>query len=244
MAGVLIFQGMTVGVLPGDLTISVGDDGALESKLVLSTAYNVIPIWLRIAKDSLQHAKTASENLAAQWTDDAEKQKSLLIAELAPSMQVFVACGIALDALYDTLRPHANLSGDEVTAWRRNRTGRGKQIAAVIQRVYRLDNQHSKEFKKGITQITKFRDVAVHPSLELKNSCTRSDLEVGVDWKFSAYRYSNALIAFESTGKMMVHLYEKRSAGEKVVEAMENIFKAMLELGVAQKIAPEGAKPL
>ena len=42
--GIVIFRGMKVGVLPGDLKISVGDDGSLESTLILSSAYNVLPI--------------------------------------------------------------------------------------------------------------------------------------------------------------------------------------------------------
>lgn len=238
--GVLIFEGMTVGVLPGDLTISVAEDGSVQSRLIVSTAYNVVPIWMRIAKDSLQQAKLASEKLASEWSDDSASQKALLVAELAPSMQVCVACGIVLDGLYETLRPHANLSAAEVAAWRRNRLGRGKQIATVIHRVYRLDNHHSREFGKAISQIVKFRDLAVHPSLDLKNACTRPDLAVGVDWKFSAYRYSNALTAFESVGRMLVHLYERTHSDPKVSEAMANIFKSLRELDVAHDVHPSG----
>lgn len=45
--------------------------------------------------------------------NDSEK-KGLLITELEPSLQVFVSCGIALDALYDQLRPYAKLSQDDI----------------------------------------------------------------------------------------------------------------------------------
>ena len=76
--------------------------------------------------------------------------------------------------------------------------------------------------------------MGVHPSLELKNSCTRPDLSVGVDWKFSAYRYSNARNCFESTLKMMSHLFEKGCEDEKVVEGIKNIFSALQELGVVK----------
>jgi hypothetical protein len=157
MAGVLIFEGMTAGILPGDLKISFGDDGAMQSNMILSTAYNVIPIWLRIAKDNLRQAKAASEDVAAHWVDDPQEQKALLIAELAPSMQVCVACGIALDGVYDMLRPYANFEQQEIAAWRRNRTARGKRIAAAIQRVFRLDNQHSKDFASVEPYVEKSR---------------------------------------------------------------------------------------
>lgn len=62
-SGVLIFQGMTVGILPGDLEISVDEAGALNSKLIISTAYNVIPIWLYIANTHFINAREASESL-------------------------------------------------------------------------------------------------------------------------------------------------------------------------------------
>ena len=79
--------------------------------------------------------------------------------------------------------------------------------------------------------------MGVHPSLELKNSCTRPDLEVGVDWKFSAYRFSNAKNSFDSTMNMIIYLYEKGCALEQVTIAMKNIFAALQELGVV-KIKP------
>lgn len=232
--GVLIFEGMTVGVLPGDFSISINEAGGMESKLILSTVYNVIPIWLRIAADNLMSAKMASGNLSKDWVDNPETQKSLLIAELTPSMQVIIACGIALDALYDMLRPYAKLSESDISSWKSNKTGRAKQITEVIRRVYRLDRENFDEFKRSISQIIKFRDLGVHPSLELKNSCTRPDLSLDVDWKFSAYRFSNANNCFESTMKMMIHLLGRTCSEEKVDAAMKNIFLALQELGVVE----------
>jgi hypothetical protein len=174
--GVLIFKGMRIGILPGDYVISMDDSGELASKLILSTAYKVIPLWLRIARDRLNDDKRASEDIAEKWNDDADLQKALLIAELAPSMEVIVSCGIALDSLYDMLRPYAKLSEEDINRWKENRTGRGAQIAEVVRRVLKLENEHVKELKKAITEIIKFRDMAVHPTLELKNAHSRADL--------------------------------------------------------------------
>jgi hypothetical protein len=55
--GVLIFAGMQVGVLSGDLKIEINPAGASGSTFILSTAYNVLPVWLRIAHDQLLQAK-------------------------------------------------------------------------------------------------------------------------------------------------------------------------------------------
>jgi len=232
--GVLIFKGMTVGILPGDFSISMDESGGTSSRLILSTAYNVIPLWLKIARDSLNTAKLASDNIAQKWNDDPESQKALLVAELAPSMQVIVSCGIALDALYDMLKPYANLSQEDIEKWKTNRTGRGKQITEVVRRILRLERKHVKEFKKAITETIKFRDMAVHPSLELKNALSRPDLEVEVDWKFSAYRFANASTCFNTTMQIFIFAHQNKNLDEKLSTAFNNIFEALEELGVVK----------
>ena len=232
--GVLIFKGMNVGVLPGDFSISVDENGATKSNLVLSTSYNVIPIWLRIASDNLVLAKLASENIKNNWTDVPDHQKSLLILELSPSMQVIIACGIALDAFYDMLRPYAKLTHSDINKWKINKTSRAKQIIEVVRRVYKLNGETLSQFNTTISQIIKFRDMGVHPSSELKNACTRPDLLVGIDWKFSAYRFSNAQTCFDSTINMMKHLYQIGCKEKRVIEDLKNIFLALDELNIVK----------
>ena len=229
---VLIFKGMTVGILPGDCVFTPDDLGEMNVNLVISTAYNVIPIWLRIASDNFHQAKLASENIHLEWNEDVDKQKALLIAELAPSMQVIVSCGIALDALYETLLPHAKISREDRQKWRDNKTGRAKQIFEVIQRVYRLNNDVSKDFRSWITEIIKFRNDAVHPSLELKNACMRDDLSVAVDWKFSAFRFSNASKCLISTIDILLYLYNYKCANDSVNTQVDDLILALLELRV------------
>jgi len=229
---VLTFKGMTTGILDGDCVFTPDDSGEMNVNLVISTAYNVIPIWIRIACDNFKQAKLASENIQLEWNEDVDTQKALLIAELAPSMQVIVSCGIALDALYDTLRPHAGLSVEEIKKWKDNGTGRAKQISEVIRRVYKLNNNVFKEFRDLITQIIKFRDRAVHPSLELKNACNRDDLPIAVDWKFSAFRFSNASACLISTVNILVYLHNSKCTNNSVNTQLDNLVLALQELGV------------
>lgn len=236
--GVLVFEGMTVGFLPGDLTISVDESGSLNSKAVLSSAYNVLPIWLRIAKDQLQQAKQASEAVATRWDENDDAKRELLMAELGPSMQVFVACGIALDALYDQLRKFAGVTRADIQAWKKNKTARSTQITEVIRRVYNLKAPETAAFKQSTTEILKFRDMAVHPSLEMKQTCNRPDIPVSVDWKFSAFKYSNAAQCFAGTMNMVIHLYERRSGVKDADQQMENIVKALEQLNVVHRAAP------
>jgi hypothetical protein len=224
-SGVLVFEGMTVGFLPGDLTISVDESGATSSKAILSSAYNVLPIWLRIASDQLRTAKQASEAVATRWDENEDAKRELLVAELEPSLLVFVACGIALDALYDQLRGFANVTRDDIRAWKTNKTARGAQIAEIIKRVYKLKATETAAFKQSIT-------------LELKQTCSRPDIPVGVDWKFSAYKYSNAAQCFAGTMNMLIHLCGRPSGIADVDKQMENIVKALEQLNVMRKAAP------
>lgn len=233
--GVLIFKGMRVGILPGDLRITITDNGEHNSQLILSTAYNVIPLWMKIAHDSLKQSKSASEAISEKWGENTDLQKELLMAELAPSMQVFVSCGIGLDALYDTLRPYAKISPHEIETWRKKKTSRAKQIIEIIRRTHKLKSDILKSFDKCISQIIKYRDMAVHPSLELRNACTRPDIKVGVDWKFSAYRFSNAEWCLTNTINMIVYLYEHKSGTSEVDESLSNIIDALEELKVIQR---------
>lgn len=240
-SGVIIFRGMKVGVLPGDLQISVDEAGVVGSKLILSTAYNVLPIWLRIADDQLKQAKVANDALTGNWGSSDEGNRELLIRELEPSLQVFVACGIALDALYDQLRPYAKLDKATLDAWKKNGTSRARQIFEVVRRVYRLDKGTAEQFKKHIEELIEFRDRAVHPSLELRQSCTRADIPVGVDWKFSAYRYTNSRTCFHVTMTMLIYLYEKRSGIVELDQQINNVFDALEELKVVQRKRLESA---
>lgn len=235
--GILIFKGMSVGILSGDFAISMDESGQLASKLILSTAYNVIPLWLRIASDRLNDAKRASEDIASKWDDDTDHQKALLIAELAPSMEVIVSCGIALDSLYDMLRPYAKLSEDDTNRWKTNRTERGAQILEVVRRVLKPENKHVRQLKKAITNIIKFRNMAVHPTLDLKNAHSRPDLEVAVDWKFAAYKFSNAWACFNTTTQILMYAHQRENLDQRLVVAFKNIFEALEELGVVRKNA-------
>lgn len=71
----------------------------------------------------------------------------------------------------------------------------------------------------------------------LRQTCTRPDVPVGVDWKFSVYRCSNAETCFKATMQMLIHLYERKCDVADVVDQMEHVFKALDELKVITRNA-------
>jgi len=224
--------------MPGDFTMEINEQGVLDKKIVLSTAYNVLPLWIRSASDQMHLARIASESIRTKWSANDDSNRELLIAELEPCMQVFVACGIALDALYDQLRPYTKLTGSELKSWRKNGTARAKQITEAARRVYKLDKKLTAQFKQNITAIMEYRGKAVHPSFKLQQTCTRPDVPVGVDWKFSAYKFSNAERCFRATMEMLICLYERKCSIPEVVAEMDRVFAALQELKVVTLNCP------
>ncbi len=103
--------------------------------------------------------------------------------------------------------------------------------------MYRLNNQKFKAYRDNIKSIIDFRDKAVHPDNSINQSCNRPDIPVGVDWRFSAYRYDNAIICYKRTMEMILHLCEKKSGIDQVDQEMENVVKALTELKLITKSA-------
>ena len=91
------------------------------------------------------------------------------------------------------------------------------------------------KFKQNLSEIFKYRHLAVHPSSELKRTCTRPDIPVGIDWKFSTHRYTNAEKCFRATMEMLIHLYERTSGTREINDEMHRVFDALEELNVVRR---------
>ena len=181
-------------------------------------------------------AKAAFEDITHQWEDNANKQRALLLAELTPSIQTFVACGIAFDAFYEQMRPFAKISEAEVAAWKKNKTRRSAQMAEVIRRVYKLHGEPFREIQTIVKETIKFRDLAVHPSHKIQRACNRPDIPVGLDWRFCAFRYKNAVVCYKNILQIFTYLHKKRKSPEEKVNAnMEAVFEALEEMGLTSK---------
>jgi hypothetical protein len=233
--GVMLFKGMKVGILPGGFKLSIDPDGDSNATLTLATAYNVLPIWLNIARHQLECASQAARGIKEAWGVNELNNRNLLLRELDPCLLVIVACGIALDSLYEQLRPFAKIEASQLESWKKNRTKRSVQIAEVIRRVFRLDSSTAKAFRENVDMIIKARDQAVHPTFQLKEACSRPDLEVAVDWKFATYRYDNAMVCYKSCAEMIVHLIEEKSGISEVDSEMARVSEALQELGVVKR---------
>lgn len=223
---VLVFEGMKLGVLENDFTITVDEDGGLSSKLVLSTSYNVIPLWLRLAQENCSEAKAKHEEITTDWPNDEEGQKLLLLSELRSSMLAIVACAISIDALYELVKRFAKLDEATLKGWQKGKKSRSHQIVEVFRRVFSLDKHEAKRCKKVVKDILDLRDRAVHPSHRLERSVQRTDIDLGVDWRFAAYRYSNCEIALNNTLNMFSEFFSRIENESPVRQEIDPLVKA------------------
>ncbi|EEE39008.1 hypothetical protein RKLH11_2854 [Rhodobacteraceae bacterium KLH11] len=227
--GVLIFEGMKVGFLEGDLTISVDESGSVSSNAILSTSYNTLPLWLNLAKENCQSALIANQKIRHSWPDDEEQQKQCLLAELRPSMLTIVSCAIAIDALYDIVKPFAKIDPDTQKGWQKNKKSRVFQISEVFRRVFELRKDEATEIKLLIQEISKLRDKAVHPSHKIENAEVRDDVPVGLDWRFVAYRHHNASIALNNTMALFKKFFAINAGNKRLTQEMENLRKSFVQ---------------
>ena len=59
--GVLLFKGMKSGIQDGDLSVTFHENGSTSSNVIISTSYNILPLWLKIAYDNLISSEKANK---------------------------------------------------------------------------------------------------------------------------------------------------------------------------------------
>lgn len=112
--------------------------------------------------------------------------------EFLSSMQACVACAIALDAFYATVKDCIDLPSDLTDTWRKNRTSRYAQVAEVLRRAFEVHPSKDDQLRNLVKEVFRFRDKAVHPSAEPQQPIRLPDVELGVAWRFVAFHNKNA----------------------------------------------------
>lgn len=193
MAGIYITRGMTVGISSGGFSLSIGDDGKLNSSLTLHVRFDVCPTWIEIALRHLNTAIEARVNRQVSWAGtDEDAKATALEREFDASMQAIMAAAIALDAFYAILQPLVVLPPLLVERWRTGRTARFSQVAEVVRRAFGLKPKGVAALRANLTEIYRVRDLAVHPSGKIEAPIHHPELDVGVEWRFAYFRASNA----------------------------------------------------
>lgn len=126
---------------------------------------------------------------AGSGEEDDETSKALTI-EFHGSLQAISACAFAIDSLYAAVKARSPQL-DEEAAWRRNGTKRPSQISETLRRHLRIPGSKAPLVHSHITELFRFRDWAVHPGSSFVQPYYRSDLDVSLDWHYSAFQSEN-----------------------------------------------------
>ena len=106
--GVMIFQGSTFSIL--DFKISIGEDDEVTSTMRPMIAWDIWPLWLRVAVDHQVAAAAARRRLAnADGRENDQLRSQLIQEETQAGMVTISAVAFALEAIALSAARHAEL---------------------------------------------------------------------------------------------------------------------------------------
>ena len=138
MAGIFILEGMTLAI--PKFTLSMADDGSVSGDMSVELRYDACLAWCAIALDHRAQLKGRLADRKAAWSEgeDDPRRGPTLEAEFRSAMQAVVAAATSVDALYDIVRGHAQVSAETVAKWSKNRTARHKQVSETLRSAFKI----------------------------------------------------------------------------------------------------------
>jgi hypothetical protein len=80
-----------------------------------------------------------------------------------------------------------------------------------------------------LKEIYRFRDLAVHPTAKANEPVRHPELDVGVEWRFVAYRYENAQPLVRAAIQLIDELVSKGNPKADEVAKYANYLKPQLD---------------
>jgi hypothetical protein len=220
-----------------DISFPLGADGVPmveHGHLTLALRTDMWRFWLEDAIDAAVAAAAAADQIrpiyeqfeAGNATD--EDLDRLAIRELIASMRAITASAFAIDAFYGSVKarspkhPHQDM-------WHEKGTARHKQVADTFRVHLRINKPATvKEIKHRVSQVFRFRDLAVHPGSKFREPIYRPDFNVALDWHFTVFRRENAINATALTIAMLDSLVSFMDRGSKeLAEQKQGARRAM-----------------
>lgn len=213
--GILVFRGSTFALR--DFSISVREDGGITSNMRPMVAWEIWPLWVRVAIDHELQARTARSKLLTLGEDDQSGQRALRLAdETRAGMVTITSAAFAIEAMALSAADKAGMApgiGANASAARR--------IAEVLKQCFDLHPQGFPAWRRALIDIFRLRNLAVHADAGLKDPMPHPALNAGVPLPAHAYRLENASAAVEVaiTTAEAAGERPKRRLGKKFVEA-------------------------
>lgn len=149
--------------------------------------------WLAIAEKACTEASDARDALVvAHEGGDTHAESNALSAELRSSMTAITADAVAMDAFYAAVKRRVPLPQGLEKAWRKNGTPRAPRVFELLKRSFRLNPASFAKLNEMLRNLYRYRNWAVHPQSEYQAPVSHPVLNVGIEWRFVAFRYENA----------------------------------------------------
>jgi len=208
--GIMISRGVTPSFPPGALSFFRGPDGTLQSDARLHLRFDVCPVWLEISLDHLQRAEREHQNLIVAWRDQKSDEAALAMeSEFRAGVQATASACIALDAFYANVREYIPIPEEMQRGWLKKKNSRAFQLAEVLRRGFTMKTDTADRVRDIVKQIYDFRDLAIHPSGKTKEAVLHPDLQVGVEWRFISFGFTNVKEVVAGCLSLVAQLVEK-----------------------------------
>jgi len=232
--GVFIDRGMQLRI--PEITLSIGPDGQPQlSTVTPELAYDLWPLWLRIAIDHQHMARAARTRLEAiTGTHDARHGRALQ-DETTAGMVSISAAMFAIDAFYGAV-----LARIDVPPPKGKRSQRYAIIAETLKRAFTMTQKSSNAIRNRLQEAFRIRDMSVHPTGQFRQPMLHPVMHVGVAMPHVAFRVENA----EAAVHMAISLIEQCSKVPKarhkdLVRWCEGIPGTIEELKQLRNAEPE-----
>lgn len=127
-----------------------------------------------------------------------------------------MAAASAIDAFYAAVKEHITIPASMLKAWREKGTARHKQVYEVWRRGFKVVKSALPKILQALSEIYRFRDLAVHPDPKLARPVLHPDLGgVGTEWRFVFFHYENAKPLVGVALGMVVQLLHGRAPGRR-----------------------------
>jgi hypothetical protein len=184
--GIMIFKGSTFSI--HDFKISIGDDGEVTSTMRPMIAWEIWPLWLRVAIDHEAAARAARQRLThADGQEHDQLRPQLIEEETRAGMVTISAVAFALEAIALSAARHADL----VAGIGRN-ASTSRRIAEVIKQCFVVPPAAWNDWRDALIKIFEFRNEATHHDAKSHDPIAHPAVRAGVPRPAVVYRLENA----------------------------------------------------
>lgn len=219
--------------LQGGVVIPFNEERGPSGGPVPQPRFEPCSKWLELAIRHASDAQVAKHARVAAWeegTDEGAKTAALEW-ECEASMQAMVACAIAIEALSATLQTRIELPRLLIDRWRENRTPQHMRVTEILRRALTLKPRATKALHQNLSEILRFRDLAIGAISRADALVLHPELQAGVEWRFAYFRCDNALTIMRATSRLIWELtgFRKPRDGEvrKYMDAVHSRIEAI-----------------